>query len=619
MNFFKAQDEARGRTAKLVSILILAVLSLAGSLYVLAVIGETKLGLPLDWWQPRMFLATSGLALAVILGGSLLKIVELSKGGSAVAASLGARLVSPYTTDTRERRYLNVVQEMSLASGMPVPDCYVMDGDDTINAFAAGNDPKDAVVGVTVGALKNLNRDELQGVIAHEFSHIANGDMRLNIKIIGMIAGLTALAGLGYILLRLGLSSRSSNEKKSAWPLALAGLVVLIVGWMGMFFARIIQSSVSRQREYLADASAVQFTRNPKGLASALVKVGQLARRPHEVSVAQLEAQHLFFSSSGSFLDSLFATHPPLADRIQRIDPSISIDLSQLSSAERSDEPDEAELADSPLLGFNSRTNSFAPSLPERIPSDLEIQEAVRFKGKIPSELRTVSQEPIGAMAIVLGLILRQDPVLRTAQIDSARSLASGEVVKQALTIEPLLTALPAGSRVPLLDLAMPALRQLSATQVSAFRAAIKELSVGTEDGIMVMLIHASMRRYLSVAPDALGSQPNAITVPNHFARVLSAVVITSSESPMAQQKAYRLGASVLGLEQSMQSMLTSEQVNLDQVQESLSVISGLGVNDRRSFVRACGVAMLNDQHAEPAEIEIVRAVADSLGITFAS
>jgi Zn-dependent protease with chaperone function len=546
----------------------------------------------------------------------LLKIVELSKGGSAVAASLGARLVSPYTTDTRERRYLNVVQEMSLASGMPVPDCYVMDGDDTINAFAAGNDPKDAVVGVTVGALKNLNRDELQGVIAHEFSHIANGDMRLNIKIIGMIAGLTALAGLGYILLRLGLSSRSSNEKKSAWPLALAGLVVLIVGWMGMFFARIIQSSVSRQREYLADASAVQFTRNPKGLASALVKVGQLARRPHEVSVAQLEAQHLFFSSSGSFLDSLFATHPPLADRVLRIDPSFSADLSQLSSAVSANE---TELADSPLSGFNSRTNSFAPSLPERIPSDIEIQEAVRFKGKIPSELRTVSQEPIGAMAIVLGLILRQDPVLRTAQIDSARSLASGEVVKQALTIEPLLTALPAGSRVPLLDLAMPALRQLSATQVSAFRAAIKELSVGTEDGIMVMLIHASMRRYLSVAPDALGSQPNAITVPNHFARVLSAVVITSSESPMAQQKAYRLGASVLGLEQSMQSMLTSEQVNLDQVQESLSVISGLGVNDRRSFVRACGVAMLNDQQAEPAEIEIVRAVADSLGITFAS
>ncbi len=616
MNFFKAQDEARGRTAKLVSILILAVLSLAGSLYVLAVIGETKLGLPLDWWQPRMFLATSGLALAVILGGSLLKIVELSKGGSAVAASLGARLVSPYTTDTRERRYLNVVQEMSLASGMPVPDCYVMDGDDTINAFAAGNDPKDAVVGVTVGALKNLNRDELQGVIAHEFSHIANGDMRLNIKIIGMIAGLTALAGLGYILIRVGLSSKSSNDKKSAWPLALAGLVVLIVGWLGMFFARIIQSSVSRQREYLADASAVQFTRNPKGLASALVKVGQLARRPHEVSVAQLEAQHLFFSSSGSFLDSLFATHPPLADRVLRIDPSFSADLSQLSSAVSANE---TELADSPLSGFNSRTNSFAPSLPERIPSDIEIQEAVRFKGKIPSELRAVSQEPIGAMAIVLGLILRQDPVLRTAQIESARSLAAGEVVKQALTIEPLLTALPAGSRVPLLDLAMPALRQLSATQVSAFRAAIKELSVGTEDGMMVMLIHASMRRYLSVAPDALGSQPNAITVPNHFARVLSAVVITSSESPMAQQKAYRLGASVLGLEQSMQSMLTSEQVNLDQVQESLSVISGLGVNDRRSFVRACGVAMLNDQQAEPAEIEIVRAVADSLGITFAS
>lgn len=616
MNFFKAQDEARGRTAKLVAILVVAVLSLAGSLYVLAVLGETKLGMPLDWWQPRMFLATSGVALAVIIGGSLLKIFELSKGGGAVAASLGARLVSPHTADTREKRYLNIVQEMSLASGMPVPDCYVMDGDETINAFAAGNDPKDAVVGVTQGALKNLNRDELQGVIAHEFSHIANGDMRLNIKIIGMIAGLTALAGLGYILMRAGLSSRSSNEKKSAWPIAVVGLVVLIVGWIGMFFARIIQSSVSRQREYLADASAVQFTRNPKGLASALVKVGQLARRPHEVSVAQLEAQHLFFSSTGSFLDSLFATHPPLVDRVRRIDPSFSVDLSEHVLPERADE---SAMENSPLSGFNSRTSSFSTPLSERIPSDLEIQEAVRFKGRIPQELREVSQEPIGAMAIVLGLILRQDPVLRTAQIDGARALASGEVVKQTLAIEPWLRALPLGSRVPLLDLAMPALRQLSAVQVSAFRAAIKELSCSSEDGMMVMLIHASMRRYLSVAPDALGAPPQSTTVSHHFARVLSAVVKTSSESVMAQQNAYHLGAAVLGLEQSIQTTMSAEQVNLDQVQESLAVISGLGVNDRRLFVRACGVAMLNDQRAEPAEIEIVRAVADSLGITFAA
>lgn len=616
MNFFKAQDEARGRTAKLVAILLVAVLSLAGSLYVLAVLGETKLGMPLDWWQPRMFLATSGVALAVIIGGSLLKIFELSKGGGAVAASLGARLVSPHTADTREKRYLNIVQEMSLASGMPVPDCYVMDGDETINAFAAGNDPKDAVVGVTQGALKNLNRDELQGVIAHEFSHIANGDMRLNIKIIGMIAGLTALAGLGYILLRAGLSSRSSNEKKSAWPIAVVGLVVLIVGWIGMFFARIIQSSVSRQREYLADASAVQFTRNPKGLASALVKVGQLARRPHEVSVAQLEAQHLFFSSTGSFLDSLFATHPPLVDRVRRIDPSFSVDLSEHVLPEPADE---SAMENSPLSGFNSRTSSFSTPLSERIPSDLEIQEAVRFKGRIPQELREVSQEPIGAMAIVLGLILRQDPVLRTAQIDGARALASGEVVKQTLAIEPWLRALPLGSRVPLLDLAMPALRQLSTVQVSAFRAAIKELSCSSEDGMMVMLIHASMRRYLSVAPDALGAPPQSTTVSHHFARVLSAVVKTSSESVMAQQNAYQLGAAVLGLEQSIQTTMSAEQVNLDQVQESLAVISGLGVNDRRLFVRACGVAMLNDQRAEPAEIEIVRAVADSLGITFAA
>ena len=190
MNFFRAQDEARGRTTKLVVLLVLAILVLTGGLYAIAVYGKgVYLGRGrLDWLQPKLFLATSGTALAVILGGSWLRISELAKGGAFIAQSLGGRPVSAHTKDPAERRYLNIVEEMALASGLPVPACFVVDGDTTINAFAAGNDPSDAAVAVTRGALVNLSRDELQGVIAHEFSHIGNGDMKLNLRIVRRVA-----------------------------------------------------------------------------------------------------------------------------------------------------------------------------------------------------------------------------------------------------------------------------------------------------------------------------------------------------------------------------------------------------------------------------------------------
>jgi Zn-dependent protease with chaperone function len=337
MNFFRAQDEARGRTTKLVVLLVLAILVLTGTLYVLAVfltgyhtvptrsVGVSSLifdGAHRDWFQPKLFCLTTGLALAVILGGSLMRIAELSKGGGAIAVRLGGRLVSGVTKDPAERRYLNVVQEMALAAGLPVPLCFVLDHDNSINAFAAGNSPQDAAVGITRGALLNLTRDELQGVIAHEFSHIGNGDMKLNLRIIGAIAGLTALAQLGYIFFRLAGSVRGKNSAPIALGMILTGVVVLLIGSGGILFAKVIQAAVSREREYLADASAVQFTRNPLGLGSALKKIAGFSGARREASEAELEAQHLFFASTGGFLESLFSTHPPINERIRRIDPA---------------------------------------------------------------------------------------------------------------------------------------------------------------------------------------------------------------------------------------------------------------------------------------------------------
>ena len=624
MNFFRAQDEARGRTTKLVVLLVLAILVLTGSLYVIGVLlsdfrsvpsgfrGRSSLvfdGSHRDWLQPKLFFLTTGLALTVIIGGSLVRIAELSKGGGAIAIRLGGRLIGSSTKDLAERRYLNVVQEMALAAGLPVPLCFVIDGDETINAFAAGNEPQDAAIGITHGALVNLTRDELQGVIAHEFSHIGNGDMRLSLRIIGAVAGLTALAQLGYVLIRVGFSS-GSNRKNNAWPLALAGLVVVLVGLGGVFFAKVIQASVSRQREYLADASAVQFTRNPLGLSSALKKIAGFTGAKREGSSADLESQHLFFASSGGFLEFLFSTHPPINERIRRIDPAFDGIIPDVSPAKASAEASAAV----------SRAAAVAPPpLPapgRTMPSDVQIQDSVGFRGAIPMELRLAADDTVSAMGLVLGLILRRDPALRAAQVEKARGLADGEVAREAERFEAILRALPAGSRLPLLDLSMPALRQLSADQEAAFRQAITQVGYDAEDGLIVLLIQASMKRYLSKEtnpPSRPGDLPAACGL------VLSAVVRTSSESPEAKQRAYQLGAGVLGLFGVSASLLADERIDLQEVDDALAVIAGQSVYDRRKFVRACGVAMLNDGRAEPPEVEIVRAVADSLGISFAT
>ena len=614
MNFFRAQDEARGRTTKLVVLLVLAILALAGSLYVLAVLGKGELlehG-ELDWFQGDLFCLTSGLALVVILGGSLVRIAELSKGGGAIAERLGGRLVSGVTKDPAERRYLNVVQEMALAAGLPVPLCFVLD-DESINAFAAGNSPQDAAVGVTRGALRHLTRDELQGVIAHEFSHIGNGDMKLNLRIIGAIAGLTALAQLGYIFFRLAGSVRGKNSAPIALAMILTGVVVLLIGSGGILFGKIIQAAVSREREYLADASAVQFTRNPLGLGSALKKIAGFAGARRDASEAELEAQHLFFASSGGFLESLFSTHPPIDERIRRIDPAFDGHIPDVKPVAVS--ADDA----SPVSRAAPIAMAVPPlpaAAPRAVPTDHRIQDSVGFRGVIPSDLRSASDDPVSAMGLVLGLLLRRDPALRAAQLAKARGLAGGEVVREAERCEPLLRALPAGSRVPLLDLSMPALRQLSAEQEGLFRLAITQVGYQAEDGLIVLLIQASMRRYLSREKDP-PSRPGDMAAA--CALVLTAVVRTSGESAEAQARAYRLGAAVLGLPGLDATLLPAGQVDLQKVDEALAVIAGQSVHDRRKFVRACGAAMLHDDQAEPAEVEIVRAVGDSLGISFAT
>jgi Zn-dependent protease with chaperone function len=323
MDFFALQDKARSMTHVLVMYFILSVLCIIAAVYVGSVMivayaqpeqqGNGSLA-SIAWWNPTLLLYAALGTLAVVIGGSFYKTAALSAGGSAVAESLGGHLLDENPTQADERQLRHVIEEMSVASGVPMPKIYVLD-DGGINAFAAGHSPNDAAIAVTRGCLTLLTRDELQGVLGHEFSHLLNGDMRLNIRLMGIIFGILSLAVIGRILLYT--RSRDSRRRN---PMMLFGIALVVIGAIGAFFARLIQAALSRQRESLADASSVQFTRNPAGLSRALQKIGGIGSRidsPHAS-----EASHMFFANGVSRpLMGLLATHPPLADRIRAIDP----------------------------------------------------------------------------------------------------------------------------------------------------------------------------------------------------------------------------------------------------------------------------------------------------------
>ncbi|MFO7604424.1 MAG: M48 family metallopeptidase, partial [Gammaproteobacteria bacterium] len=323
MNFFEAQDQARRHTGWLVLLFALAVAGLIvlTNLLLLVVLSYTQTGhfaftptLLQDQFQWDVFLGVAVVIITLVFLGSLYKTLSLSGGGSQVAEMLGGRLVSRDTRDPAEQRLLNVVEEIAIAAGITVPPVYLLD-ESGINAFAAGTTPNSAVIGITQGALDAFSREELQGVIAHEFSHIFNGDMRLNIRLIGVLHGILLLGMLGYFMLRSSRYVRSSNNRAGAAIVAIMALGVglVVLGYIGHFFGQMIKAMVGRQREYLADASAVQFTRDKQGIAGALKKIGGASHGSLLDTPAAAEYSHAYFSQGvRGFMQSLFATHPPL-------------------------------------------------------------------------------------------------------------------------------------------------------------------------------------------------------------------------------------------------------------------------------------------------------------------
>jgi Zn-dependent protease with chaperone function len=476
VDFFAAQARAR-QQSRLISLgfaasVVLVVIALdAVVLTALRVVAAQQddaalRGSLLEWSfaHPDTVLAISLLVGGFIGTASLVRVLQLRAGGGFVARSVGGVRVERSTMDPRRRMLHNVVDEMALASGVPAPEVYVLENEDGINAFAAGHTPANAAIAVTRGALLRLNRDQLQGVIAHEFSHILNGDMRLSIRLMGLVFGLMAVTIVGRTLLRLG---RESN--RSGGAVMLLGAGIAIVGLVGFWTGRVLQAWISRKRECLADASAVQFTRNPEGLKQALVRVAAMGLNRRFASPNMEQVAHMLFSQGGL---RMLATHPPMLERLEALDPSMTkprLDAMirevqahwQREGAGR-EEPARAGGAPRPVP-VPAAAALIAATAGE--PRARHLEYAVALRRALPPALRGSADAPELARAALLGLVASHDSAARESQLAHiSATLGSGpagqvrELLALAENVEPLL-------RLPAVMQLLPALRPLPLAQ----------------------------------------------------------------------------------------------------------------------------------------------------------
>ncbi len=362
MNFFEHQRIARQRSYLLVVYFSIAVILIALAINVLVFVGWDLLFTKPPQWDPfappsirySLWLLqpashyTFLITLLVIGLGSLFKIIALrDQGPEYPAVLLGGKEVGPSPTDPLEKRLRNVIEEMAIASGCPVPRIFVLPNEGGLNAFASGTEPSNAVITVTRGLLESLNREQLQGVIAHEFSHIFNGDMKLNIQLLGVLNGILLLALTGRGILRAFSRMNTGRRNKSSGQggavlLYLFGLalVLMVIGYIGLLFGRLIKAAVSRQREFLADASAVQFTRNPDGIAGALKTISSSSAQGQLFHPQAEQFSHFYFNDALSRWTSLFHTHPPIEERIARV-LNRPMDSNQKGTRARSKSPEQ--------------------------------------------------------------------------------------------------------------------------------------------------------------------------------------------------------------------------------------------------------------------------------------
>jgi Zn-dependent protease with chaperone function len=608
MDFFESQERAKRNTGALVVLFVLAVLgTVAGVHVVLALsLGGGNVA------NPSILAVAAGSVGAIVLVGTLVKMAQMAGGGRAVAAALGGRQVDPASRDPEERRVLNVVEEMAIASGLPVPPVYIME-EDGINAFAAGNTPKDAVIGVTRGCIRALDRDELQGVMAHEFSHVFHQDMRLNMRLVAWLGGILALSMIGRAMLRSVRFRGSGKRNDGVAVIAAIGIGLFLVGIIGYFFGRLIQSAVSRQREYLADASAVQYTRNADGIAGALEKIargaGSRLRAP-----AATEFGHFLFADG---VAALFATHPPIEERIARVrgmrgaPPGSATGKGVVTAPVPAVAPVSA-VAHAHGGGATSDVRPSVRAARAEIgaigPAQLAASHAVL--GTMPASVLEAAHEPADARAVVCLLVLSTDTGERLRQLaivrEHDRPLA--EVV-EALAARGRPTP---EQRLPLLEACAASLAMLSPAQAAAFRVILSRLvqADGQVDRVEWM-VRVLVRQAIDPSPIRRGG---GRPTPRDAAIAISTLcwigARDASGAATAWNAARATAPGVLG-----PVILPMSECTLDALDAALTAFAGAGAGDRRRLIDAAVAAITADAGVTVDEAEVLRTMCAAIDV----
>ncbi len=638
MDFFSAQDQARKSSFWLVTLFVLAVVALivVTNLFLLLVMSFTSsadaLSVPspdltergyaflqnLSW--ERFALVGAGVS-GVVLLSSMFRTWSLGKGGKSVAEMLGGTLVSSDSSDPAERRLLNIVEEIAIASGVPVPLVYVMEDEPGINAFAAGLTTGDAVVAVTRGTMDNLNRAELQGVIAHEFSHILNGDMRLNMRLVGVLFGILIIGLIGRFIMRSTLRSggfRSSrNGGGAVLALMVAGAGLAILGWVGTLFGNMIKASVSRQREYLADASAVQFTRNPDGIANALKKIGSSTYGSIMQHPDASEFSHAYFGDGiEHFMGSAFATHPPLEERILRIQPSW--DGEYIPLPERKPEESSSNQQETAAARDRAKLATYATVLAggmEAITQAGQISEqsvayAAKLVQQMPEKVRNAVREPHDARAIIYALLIDQDRGQAIHQLKLISNKAEDIVFQQTLPLVHAVHKLESRFRLPLIDMAMPALRQLSPDQYKRFKQNLNTLihadgHVSMFEWALYKIVVCNLdldfeRRYTHS-----GSYSNVRQLRKECYVLFSYLSRITPEADLQQA----LQAATEQLEGMQLELLPADQISLDDLDRATQRLAKLKPLAKPQLLKACAACIAADEKVTASEMELLRAL----------
>ncbi len=659
MNFFEHQDQARKNTRKLIGFFSLAVLSLIAitTVFVTAFLyyfdyHNQKRFEPmqaidgLDYSNILQLLSwelVGGIAFAVIsvvFIGSFYKLSQLSGGGEKVAEALGARRLQPNTTDAHERKLQNVVEEMAIASGTPVPPIFIME-ESSINAFAAGYDANDAVIGITRGCMELLDREELQGVIAHEFSHILHGDMRINIRLIGILHGILIIGLLGSMLLRGGIyssagyrhrSHSSSNKKGSG--IAILGLGLVVIGYAGTFFGKVIKSAVSRQREFLADASAVQFTRDPNGISRALQKIGGFSEGSDIHHANAEEFSHMYFGEGiRSSMSSIMATHPPLTTRIERIQPNWSGEFPNVdrmvqsrtsqhttpmgeatqgfAGAETTSNSSPANHSSPPSTNAHHNENSLLNEFKDiGNPTPAHVAKAQQLLKAIPEALKQAAHDPFAARAIIYNLLIHPNNNAEQ-QWEQLKQRAHPVVFKHTQALHSHLSRLPRIQKLPLFELCIPALKTLSEPQCNVFKENVIALIKADKN---VDIFEWSLYRMLlnTIEPNTQASQRSSVkqlAVPCQ--QIISTLATAGHQSEANANAAYTSAMNQLGF--ANLPLLGDGKISLPMLDGAIQQLQRLKPLQKPVLLKALMTCVQHDGKITPEEHELFRAIAECL------